>query len=702
MGKMAGGGVESVVMNYYRHIDRKKVQFDFIVDADSTDIPRQEIKKLGGKVIIVPPYQKLPKHMKKLETIFRENKYRIVHSHVNTLSIFPLRAAKKAGVPVRIAHSHSTAGKGEWKRNIMKYALRPFSKVYPTHYFACGEYSGRWLFGDKTFDRGLVTVIPNAIDKEKFKFDDKQRIKKRKELDIKRDQFVIGHVGRFMSQKNHDFLIDIFSNVLEKRPKSVLLLIGDGPLRSAIEQKVSGLGLRGDVRFLGARNDVEELLNAMDIFVLPSLYEGLPVVAVEAQASGVKCLLSDQVTSEADISSATEFLPINNPKVWSDKLTKTSMSKRHKLKQESYLFDINTQSKSLENIYIKHHPIKKTIAFIVNSNIFSGAEKVNLTIVKHLSDRYDFLWVGRKGPIVDVLDKSQLQFAEISKMSAAEIRRIMREHKPDILHATDYRATVTCALACPKATMISHLHNNVPWLRNPVHPNSLLYLLAASRANTILTVSDSIAHEYVYAKQVHSKVRCIGNPLSTTEIVDTLNKKVASKRYDICFVGRLTHQKNPQAFINIVHSVSQTLPNIKAVMIGDGELQSECESIISAKCLKKNIKLVGFQKNPYQYMQQSKIFCLPSRYEGFGLVVFEALALGTPCVVTPVGGLVDFVDNDAVRCASTEKDFVDAVLTLLTDKSTYHRSSITASKKSAALHNIEQYANKISTLYESI
>jgi glycosyltransferase EpsF len=140
MGKWVGGGVEAVIMNYYRHIDRKKVQFDFICDEDSTNIPYEEIERLGGKVILCPPYQKSPKYLKFLKNLFREKKYRIVHSNINTLSVFPLYAAKKAGVPVRIAHSHSTSNPREWKKNIMKNALRPFSKKYATDYFACTEH----------------------------------------------------------------------------------------------------------------------------------------------------------------------------------------------------------------------------------------------------------------------------------------------------------------------------------------------------------------------------------------------------------------------------------------------------------------------------------------------------------------------------------------------------------------------------------
>ena len=172
IGKWVGGGVEAVVMNYYRHIDHKKIQFDFLCDDDSTNIPYEEIEKLGGRVILIPPYQKVFKYHKELKKIFKENNYKIVHSHINTLSVFPLFAAWCAKVPVRIAHSHSTTNKKEWKKNLLKVVLRPFAKVFANKYFACTEHAGRWMFGNKEYDKGNVYLLNNAIDLDLFKYDE--------------------------------------------------------------------------------------------------------------------------------------------------------------------------------------------------------------------------------------------------------------------------------------------------------------------------------------------------------------------------------------------------------------------------------------------------------------------------------------------------------------------------------------------------
>ena len=357
MGKWIGGGVESVVMNYYRHIDRTKIQFDFICDEDSTNIPYEEIEKLGGRVILIPPYQKLFKYHNKLKKIIKDGNYKIVHSHINTLSIFSLFAAKCAGVPVRIAHSHSTTNKKEKKKNLLKQALRPFSKEFATDYMCCSELAGRWLFGNKEYDKGNVYLLNNAIDLDKFKYDEKIRSEKRKKLNISDDTLVIGHVGRFVEQKNHRFLIDIFNEIHKQNSNSILLLAGQGPLMEEINSKVESLGLEKFVIFLGQIDDADKLYQAIDIFVLSSLYEGLPVVGVEAQATGLLCELSSNMTKETKILDTTRFISLDkSAKEWASIiLDDYSKFKRYDTTADitKSNFNIKKETIKLENKYYK-------------------------------------------------------------------------------------------------------------------------------------------------------------------------------------------------------------------------------------------------------------------------------------------------------------------------------------------------------------
>ena len=363
MGKWIGGGVESVIMNYYENIDRTKFQFDFICDDDSTNIPYEKIEKLGGKVILVPPYQKVFKYIKTLKKIFKENNYKIVHSNINTLSVFPLYAAKKAGVPVRIAHSHSTSNKKEWKKNAVKNVLRPFSKKNANVYFACSELAARYLFGNKTFEEGKVTIINNAINLEKFKFNQGKREKLRKELKIKDDEFVVGHIGRFVSQKNHTFLIDIFNELRKENNKAVLLLIGQGPLQDQIKEKVRELGIEDSVRFAGQVDNASDYYNAMDVFVLPSLYEGLGMVLIEAQANELPCIASTEVPKKASVSNQVEFISLKEEnKKWADNILRKNRKDCKFVYTKDYeKYDIRKECQKLQDEYkrkIKEHALE--------------------------------------------------------------------------------------------------------------------------------------------------------------------------------------------------------------------------------------------------------------------------------------------------------------------------------------------------------
>ena len=344
-------------MNYYKNIDRTKIHYDLIIDNDSSNPHVQaELESLGGRVITVPPYQKPLANHKALYQLFRQNHYPLVYSHMNTLSVFPLFAAKRAGIPIRIAHSHSTAGHGHGEsiRNIMKYTLRPFAKLFPTHMCACSEYAGRWLFGDKAFDSGRVKVWNNAIDTTRFAYSESVRQETRKALNLS-DKFVVGHSGRFMTQKNHTFLIDIFAEIHKRREDSVLLLAGDGPLMDDVKVKAARLGLSEYVVFLGNVNDMERYYQAMDVFVFPSLYEGLGMSAVEAQISGMPVLCSTEMPVETKICPNMHFISLkDSPGYWADEALRISLdhSRRDMSSYaQKYGFDIRTEAAKLSEWY---------------------------------------------------------------------------------------------------------------------------------------------------------------------------------------------------------------------------------------------------------------------------------------------------------------------------------------------------------------
>ena len=352
-------------MNYYKNIDRTKIQFDFIIDNDSTNTQYyDQIRKLGGEIIFCPPYQHLHQYNKFLYKLFKEKEYKIVHSNINTLSVFPLRIAKKAGVPIRIAHSHSTSNPKEKQKNFIKNLLRQFSKKYANVYFSCSELAGRYLFGNKVFNEGKVIIINNAIDIEKFKYNEEIRKSKRNEIaqrypnsKINDDTLIIGNMGRMVAQKNQSFLIDIFDEVHKLNENSVLLIIGQGPLKEMLQDKVQGLNLQSNVLFLGQRQDANEIYQAMDVFCLPSLYEGLPVVGVEAQANGLLCVFSDTMTRETKALDTTRFISINESAgKWANIILKDYKNYERKDTEKEMTeknFNIKVEAEKLEKEYVK-------------------------------------------------------------------------------------------------------------------------------------------------------------------------------------------------------------------------------------------------------------------------------------------------------------------------------------------------------------
>ena len=302
IGKMWAGGVEAVVFNYYRVIDHEKVQFDFFYDEDSTVEPPEDIIKMGARFYKLPPYQEIWKYIPTLKKLLKKNKYTIVHSHLNTISVFPLYAAWRVGVPVRIAHNHSVPGGNEWKRNFAKELLRKLSRIFATDYFACSEKAGRWLFGDKLYDAGKINIIRNAIDFDKFSSSKDNRDGIRSLLDIENDCIVVGHVGRFTFAKNHTKLLNVYKKLLSDYRSSRLLLVGDGELRDDIEKTMNDLGITESTILTGKVSDPEKYYAAMDVIVLPSIFEGFSMTTLEAQAAQIPVVISEAIPDEAIIS----------------------------------------------------------------------------------------------------------------------------------------------------------------------------------------------------------------------------------------------------------------------------------------------------------------------------------------------------------------------------------------------------------------
>ena len=349
---MGRGGLETMLMNYYRHIDRNKVQFDFLVHRDFEADYDSEIKALGGRIYHIS--RLIPwsvKYRKELKHFFGEHpEYKIVHVHQDCLCSVALQCAKECGVPVRIAHSHSGSAVKNLKYPIKLYYMKQIPK-YATHMFACGKQAGDWMFSGKKY-----TIIRNAIDAKRYQYSTLEDEGVRKEWGLL-GKNVIGHVGNFTPAKNHAFLFEIFKEISKRNSESTLLLVGGGDGLSNAKTLADTMGIAEKVIFTGIRSDVHRLMQAMNVFVFPSLYEGLPVTMIEAQASALPCVISDHVSVECIVTEGLVTVKKldESPAEWAEHILQRINQTRqdHICEVKASGYDINTEAKRLEELYLQ-------------------------------------------------------------------------------------------------------------------------------------------------------------------------------------------------------------------------------------------------------------------------------------------------------------------------------------------------------------
>lgn len=353
-----GGGVGSVIYNYISHMNREGFEIELITqDYGYEQFLHQKFIKCGVKInYVIPRREGVKKHFKMVSKIIRNGHFDIIHCNDQNWSFFYLMIALKYGVKKRIAHSHLTMQNHDRAKIMILNMFTPLLKKVATGYFACGIEAGRYMWGDKIADSKQLYVMNNAIDPERFKYCDEIRIQYRNELNLS-GKYVIGHIGRFSDQKNHSFLIDIFDEYLKINPNAILLLIGKGELEQEIRNKVKGKQIESKVKFLGLRNDVNNLLNVFDLFLFPSLFEGLPVVGIEAQANGLPCLFSDTITDEVFLLETTKDRSLNDSAArWAlciEEMRKNTIDRYKGIEIVSQKgFDLNVEAEKLRNYYL--------------------------------------------------------------------------------------------------------------------------------------------------------------------------------------------------------------------------------------------------------------------------------------------------------------------------------------------------------------
>ena len=354
---MDRAGIETMLMNYYRNMDHSKIQFDFLCNKQKIGAYDDEIRKMGGRIFRTPglnPF-KYPKYLSYMKKLFKKYpEYKIIEAHNGALGVYALHAAKVNNIPIRILHAHGASITRDWKLPIKLFCKSriPFNA---NKYFTCGDAAAKCYFDNKVFSNHEYRFVPNAIDVQNFVFNNEIRNNIRKKYNLE-NKHVVGHVGRFMSQKNHSFIIDIFSELVKLDSQAYLVLLGDGELMDNIKEKVNKLGLSEKVSFIGNVPNANEWYQGFDVFVLPSIWEGLPVVGVEAQAADLPCFFSDNITKEINLLNKTKFISLNeSPKKWALEI-KEAFNKKERNNNEKIItekgYNIKKEALKLQECYL--------------------------------------------------------------------------------------------------------------------------------------------------------------------------------------------------------------------------------------------------------------------------------------------------------------------------------------------------------------
>ena len=346
---------------------------------------------------------------------------------------------------------------------------------------------------------------------------------------------------------------------------------------------------------------------------------------------------------------------------------------------------------------------KIKILHLLASDRLSGAESVVCDIIENSSDKFEHFYCSVNGPIKKVLVDRNISFFPIKKLNIKNVSKVINEINPNIIHAHDFRAGVIASLCKKNCKLISHIHNNSLWIRK-ICIKSMIFLLSSLKADKILVVSNSIKNEFIFKRFITKKIVCVNNPVIREKIISKVENNKKEIKYDICCIARLSEAKDPMKFLKIIFELVKNNKELKVIWVGDGEMKNEVLSKANEMQLIDNISFLGFKENPYVYLNQSKVFMLTSKWEGYGLVAFEALTLGKPCVVSNVGGLRNIVDSTCGELCNPNNihEYINETEKLLLDKNYYNRKSKKAIKKSILLDNQKFYFNNLENIYLNI
>lgn len=655
LGNTQLGGAESRIMDLYRHMDRSVVQFDFVVHSKEEGYFNEEIRKLGGRIFRVPRFHVLNyfsycRAWKKLLQEHRDadgrSEFHMIQGHMTSTAAIYLPIARKCGIETTIAHARS-AGVDKGLKGILTRFLRRNLSKKADYLFTCSELAGISVFGKKAVEQGRTRFLPNAIDCQKFAPDPLVREKIRRELGIE-NCYVIGHVGRFHYAKNHEYLLRVFAELVKRKTRDyVLLLLGEGNGMEDIRILSRELGIGDKVYFLGNKSNVNDYYQAMDYFVYPSRFEGMPGTIVEAQTAGLRCLMSDTICKEVI---ATELVTTRSiredPGLWADEIEQHLQYQRSSRVDEmrELGFDVHGQAVLMTDFYTKEKLL------LISPMLHQGGfERVCITTARLLKPYYDVSIVIfddadiafdiRGLSIINIhLGVRNGKLAKITNLMwrAVRVRKLKQRMKPVIAYSFGPSANMVNALS--KTSLTSVFLGLRGYQDVADDPKMKLYVRKADR---IICCSKEI-EAIVQEKYGYLQTATLYNPYDAEGITELSKEKVTDlpwKMEDedrpriLIGVGRDDPIKGFWHLIKAFYLVQKEIPQMRLIIMGDGSFE-QAKSLVSELQLEQKVYFPGVRKNPYKYLAASEMFLLSSYTEGFPNVLVEAMILGRPLIST--------------------------------------------------------------------
>ena len=709
--RFSENGVTAFVLQMLRHADPGRVSFGLVCPNEPPADVAAELRSRGVEIVVLPMRNRNPLlYISRLARVVRCGNYAAVHAHGNSATLYvEMLAAKRGGAHVRIPHSHNTTCSMKAADRL----LRPLFRASYTHALACGAAAGRWLYGDAPF-----TVIPNAVDTERFAFSTAERTRIRTSLGLAADAPVWIHVGTFNRQKNHAFLLELFAQYVKEQPGATLLLLGDGSLRAQIESDAAARGLSERVRFLGAVRDVAPYLSAADRFLLPSLHEGLPFTLLEAQCAGLPCLVSDAVTQEARLTPLAAYQPLSSPAAWVNAaLALPDCSAREQASRDAIariaaagygaadgaarLTDFLTGCVRMRSFALVTHKMtgggcERVIAQIVNSFCAAGVRCTLYTECNVPS----FYPLDTRVRVVPLLEGEAMRACDVPR-AYRRLRSLVRSDAPDLVLAMPEKVNVW--------TVLFLLGTNVPVVvseRNDPkrHPENrikrLLRRVVYPVANGFIFQTQQAA-DY-FSPRIRARSVVLDNPLD----VSSLPAPFAGEREKtIVAAGRLHPQKNFRMLIDAFAAFRASHPDWRLVIYGEGGERAALTQLLQ-DLPDGAAALPGQTDRLAERIDSAGMFVLSSDYEGMPNALIEAMAMGLPCIATDcpcggpaaliahgVDGLLSPVGDAAALSRSMARIADDPALA---DRLSRHALCIRARMDSATvLENWRQYLDRI-------